>query len=476
MHITTDKAGGRQDVSAQVAFRSKPFLTILDGKPAAKHKNRRTTNAPKEIRSKTSPSPTVRFEKPFIPSPASALQKNSVRLKSYAQEGIQKAFVEGRSRINATSKSLAGKVRSIFKAKATKVEVVTPEANPTLAPAPLPAKTAKSPAAALKTLTAGIQSFKFRSLHAPRIAIIGIIAVIALTAATAAIISATSFPVTQGSLLLPDEESAQAALMAYLEPESGSAEELPKGALPPIPVSVRIGSYSIKSGDTLEKIAKRFGLRQDTIISANGLQSASSIRPGVQLRIPNMDGISHKVRSGENLSYLAKTYAIDITRIVDANDLASGTISAGQSLFIPNARLSSASLRNFYGERFVWPARGRISSPFGYRANPFTGLRTYHSAIDIVISPGTKVKATAEGSVADTGYNSVFGNYIILKHASGYQSLYAHLSSIGVKEGSSVAQGAMIGLSGNTGQSTGPHLHFSIFKNGQALDPTKYVK
>jgi murein DD-endopeptidase MepM/ murein hydrolase activator NlpD len=189
-----------------------------------------------------------------------------------------------------------------------------------------------------------------------------------------------------------------------------------------------------------------------------------------------MDGVSHKVRSGESLLYLAKTYAIDMTRIVDANDLASGTINTGQSLFIPNARLSSATLRNFYGELFIWPARGRISSSFGYRANPFTGLRTYHSAIDIVVSLGTKVKATNAGTVADTGYNSVFGNYVILKHASGYQSLYAHLSQISVKEGSSISQGSIIGLSGNTGQSTGPHLHFSIFKNGQALDPTKYVK
>ncbi len=486
MHINTDKAPGRQDTSAQLAFRSKPFLTILDGKPVAKRKNRQNSPAPKEIHSSSLPSPSFRFEKPFISSPASSLQKNSVKLKSYAQEGIQKAFIDGRSRIGSASRNLAGNVRGFFKTKAPKEKAVrpidlpdpapAPAAQTSLSPSPLPVKTTRSPAAVLKSLAARIQPLKPKSLHAPRIAIIGIIALIALTAATAAIIGATSFPVTQGSLLLPDEESAQAALMAYMEPDVGSVDELPKGALPPIPVSVRIGSYSIKSGDTLEKIAKRFGLRQDTIISANGLQSASSVRPGVTLRIPNMDGISHKVRSGESLSYLAKTYAIDITRIVDANDLASGIISAGQSLFIPNARLSSASLRNFYGERFVWPARGRISSAFGYRANPFTGLRTYHSAIDIVISPGTKVKATAEGKVADTGYNSVFGNYIILKHASGYQSLYAHLSSIGVREGSSIVQGATIGLSGNTGQSTGPHLHFSIFKNGQALDPTKYVK
>jgi len=70
----------------------------------------------------------------------------------------------------------------------------------------------------------------------------------------------------------------------------------------------------------------------------------------------------------------------------------------------------------------------------------------------------------------------VFGNYIILKHDSGYQSLYAHLSKITVKEGSYISKGSVIGLSGNTGQSTGPHLHFSLFKNGQALDPLKYLK
>ena len=472
MRIETERTEGSKDALAESAFRSKPFLTILDGKPGAAGRGRRHSHRPIETLSANPATPQPRFEKPFSPSPSSAMRKNGVKLKAYAEEGIRKALFECKAGIHSTSRDLVRGFKGIFKAKSRK----TPGESPATIPAPRAVNVARMPMDGIMSLYASIRSFRIRSVHVPRIMLIGIIAAIALTAATAAIISATSFPVTQGSLLLPDEESAQAALMAYLEPDSGSAEELPNGALPPIPVSVAIRSYSIKSGDTLEKIAKRFGLRQDTIISANGLQSASSIRPGIQLRIPNMDGISHKVRSGENLSYLAKTYAIDMTRIVDANDLASGTISVGQSLFIPNARLSSASLRNFYGERFVWPVRGRISSSFGYRANPFTGLRTYHSAIDIVVSPGTKVKATAEGSVADTGYNSVFGNYIILKHASGYQSLYAHLSSIGVKEGSSIAQGATIGLSGNTGQSTGPHLHFSIFKNGQALDPIKYVK
>lgn len=310
----------------------------------------------------------------------------------------------------------------------------------------------------------------------PGLLVFGFIAIISISAGAGVLLSARQFPLSPGSLMLPDEESVQDALIAFLKPDQADTAETDPAKLPPLPQSVSMKSYTVRSGDTVDRIAKKFGLRQDTVISSNNLSSATSIRPGIVLRIPTLNGLSHKVRSGENLSSLSKRYGIGITQIVDANDLESGVLYAGQSLFIPNARLSAASINNFYGESFIWPARGIISSPFGYRANPFTGLKTYHSAIDIVVGTGTRVKATSAGTVADTGYNSVFGNYIILKHSSGYQSLYAHLSNIGVKEGSSVSQSATIGLSGNTGQSTGPHLHFSIFKSGKALDPVKYVK
>ncbi|MCE5255276.1 MAG: M23 family metallopeptidase [Spirochaetaceae bacterium] len=315
--------------------------------------------------------------------------------------------------------------------------------------------------------------------HVPRrpyFALIPLAILVFVFAGARVFIGATNFPVSSDKLILPDEDSVQAALFAYLEPEEAPADETATGSLPPVPVSLSLRSYTVRSGDTIDRIAKRFGLRQDTLVSLNNLQGPQSIRPGVQLKIPNMDGVSHKVRRGDSLLSLAKAYGADMTRIVDANDLSDGMISAGESLFIPNARLSSATMQNFYGDTFIWPARGGISSPFGYRSNPFTGLKTYHSAIDIVVSMGTKVKATRAGTVADTGYNSVFGNYIILKHSGGYQSLYGHLSTIGVREGASVTQGAVIGNSGNTGQSTGPHLHFSIFKNGKAVDPRKYVK
>ena len=486
------------------SFKPKPFVTILDDRAAAKKRPRQA------------PAPAQRRGLP--------LRKSGTILRSYADEGVETAAAAVAT-LGATAtksiRSLPGKLaagaagaraalaRSMEARRAAadrKSAAVTapsrdiPAAESQAAEftaaltAAFPAEIASSDgtprpaektpgqraglaiAEGAKALIGHIRAFRPRSLHAPRLVLSALIAVLALTAAAAAIIDARRFPIGASSLLLPDEDSAQAALMAYLEPDDLDSEKPAAGALPPLPVLVSIKPYTVRSSDTIDKIAKRFGLRQDTIISANNLSSAASIRAGLQLRIPNMNGVSHKVRRGENLSSVAKTYGIDITQIVDANDLASGTLNAGQNLFIPNARLSSASMRNFYGEQFVWPARGGISSPFGYRSNPFSGLRTYHAAIDIVVSLGTKVKATCDGKVADTGYNSVFGNYVILKHANGYQSLYAHLSQILVREGTSVAQGAIVGLSGNTGQSTGPHLHFSIFKNGQAVDPRKYVK
>ncbi|MDD3981705.1 MAG: M23 family metallopeptidase [Spirochaetales bacterium] len=462
--------------------RPKPFVTILDG----------TTLS-------TSPKRRKAIAKPRPQRLASA-RKQSTRLHSYASEtahgalkslgsALGKAAASIAAFLAALTKSPAG-IAAFLKARAAPKKIRMPDmpftgtaANDAAADEiglPLATEAAAAPAAArrrtpLLARLASIIAF-LRLSRVRRILPIILVSVLVLTAGAAAIIGAAQFPVSVSGLVLPDEESAQALLMAYIAPEGLDKDNLSSASLPPIPLAVTISAYTVRCGDTLEKIAKRFGLRQDTIISLNNLQSASSIRSGLKLRIPNMDGVSHKVRRGESLSSLSKTYAIDMTRIVDANDLSSSTIAIGQSLFIPNARLSSASLKQFYGMQFQWPARGPISSPFGYRANPFTGLRTFHSAIDIVVSVGTNIRATIDGRVADTGYNSVFGNYIIIKHDSGYQSLYAHLSKIIVKEGSYIDKGSVIGLSGNTGQSTGPHLHFSLFKNGQALDPIKYIK
>ncbi|MGB4572376.1 MAG: peptidoglycan DD-metalloendopeptidase family protein [Rectinemataceae bacterium] len=302
-------------------------------------------------------------------------------------------------------------------------------------------------------------------------------AVFLVLAAGAAYLSASrEFPMPKGAVL-PDESSAQELLMSLVAPEaSAGASDVLSGPLPPLPVMLQMKSYTVRSGDSIASVAKRFGIRQDTVISLNNLKTAASFKVGLNLRIPNMDGVSHTVRRGDTLGGVARSYGIDVTKIADANDLGSDVLVAGKSLFIPGAKLSASTLTSFYGQKIIWPARGPISSPFGYRSNPFSGARTFHSAIDIVVNRGTPVKAAMNGKVADAGYNSVFGKYVILSHSEGYQTLYGHLDDVYVKSGQQVTQSTTIGKSGNTGQSTGPHLHFSLFRNGQALDPRKYIK
>jgi Membrane proteins related to metalloendopeptidases len=294
----------------------------------------------------------------------------------------------------------------------------------------------------------------------------------------AALARGPSFPMPKGALL-PAEDSAQDFLLDYSSPELAGASgdsELDAAKLPPPPVTMQMGSYTVRNGDSVASIAKRFGLNVDTVISANGLSDSSSVRPGRTLRIPNINGLAYKVRSGDSIASVAKKYKIDATKLVDANDLASETLMIGQTLFIPGARLPQTTIAQVLGQNVAWPVRGPLSSYFGYRPDPFTGVRRFHNGIDIVVNMGTPVRAAMAGRVEDVGYNASYGNYVIMNHAGGFQTLYGHLTSASVSIGQNVAQGATIGLSGNTGYSTGPHVHFSLFKRSLALNPLKYLK
>ena len=127
---------------------------------------------------------------------------------------------------------------------------------------------------------------------------------------------------------------------------------------------------------------------------------------------------------------------------------------------------------------FRWPVPSckQISSYFGPRSQPTAGASTYHKAIDIPASSGAKILAAAKGTVIESAYSSAKGNYVIISHGSGYRTEYMHMSSRSVHTGQKVKAGKMIGRVGSTGVSTGPHLHFSVYKNGVALNPLYYVK
>ena len=235
-------------------------------------------------------------------------------------------------------------------------------------------------------------------------------------------------------------------------------------------------SYKVKKGDSVSKIASSFSVSMDAIIASNGITNARSLREGEVLRIPNMDGIPYTVKAGDSLSRISQTMGVPIEAILDANDIQSDTISAGTTLFIPGARMNREDLKLALGELFIYPLKGsRLSSPFGWRDDPISGVRRHHAAVDLSAPQGTSVKAAMGGKVSSTGYNMTYGNFIILSHSGGFQTMYAHLNTVAVKKGEQVAQGTQIGTVGSTGYSTGPHLHFAVFKNNRAVNPLDYL-
>ncbi|MGB4585758.1 MAG: M23 family metallopeptidase [Rectinemataceae bacterium] len=234
--------------------------------------------------------------------------------------------------------------------------------------------------------------------------------------------------------------------------------------------------YEVKKGNTVSGIAESFDVTVDTILSANSIQSARSLRPGQLLKIPCMSGIIYSAKAGDTAESIAKKYEISEDRLIEVNSLLSAELDGGKPIFLPDAKLPTAVLREISGDLFYWPVRGVVTSWFSWRRDPFTGRKTFHNGLDIGVPMGTRIGAGMEGSVEETGYSPIMGKYVMLRHPGGWKSLYAHMSSISVQQGQYLARGGKIGLSGNTGYSTGPHVHFSVYKNGKAMNPANVLK
>jgi murein DD-endopeptidase MepM/ murein hydrolase activator NlpD len=272
------------------------------------------------------------------------------------------------------------------------------------------------------------------------------------------------------SLVLPESEAAVnagsgIALAGMAEPEAYSKPQM-----------LLLFSHKIRQGDTIGALAQTYGLNPDTLLSLNNIKNSRLIQIDQMLRIPNQDGILHRVRQGDTLASIAEKYETYADAILTANELFSETINAGTSLFVPGARLSRTDLQEINGDLFVWPVRGYITSPYGYRPSPFTRERQFHSGLDIGAAQGTPVRAGMAGRVSSVGFDGVSGNYVVITHHSGYRTLYAHLSVIRAKAGAYVRGGDVIGDVGSTGLSTGPHLHFTVYKNGVTVNPRALIR
>ena len=255
--------------------------------------------------------------------------------------------------------------------------------------------------------------------------------------------------------------------------------------------------HIVGEGETLSSIADRYGLNLDTVLWANNLTATSKIKPGQKLTILPIDGVRHKVTRGETIYSIGKKYGLEgsqVQMIVDypfnefLND-ETFELVVGQYLMVPQGvivtKTASTTTGSFSGTSsygsitpdagtvsatgsFIWPAAGRITQ----------GYYFYHKAIDIANRAAGPILAADAGVVTVAGWvdGYGYGNRVMVDHGNGYQTLYAHLSVVQVQVGQRVKRGDVLGQMGNTGRSTGTHLHFEIRQGGALMNPLNYLK
>jgi len=255
-----------------------------------------------------------------------------------------------------------------------------------------------------------------------------------------------------------------------LLPEVGPSNDAPEKA---VISSDQISVYIVRSGDSLAKIAEMFDVSTNTILWANDLTKGSALQVGQTLIILPMSGVLHTVVKGDTLNIIAKKYGGDIEEIALFNDLKiSDKLIVGQEVMIPDGQVSSSIRPSVSSSGASKLIKGSNNAPDygGYYQKPFVGgtktqgLHGYN-AVDYGMPVGTPLYAAADGTVLiskNSGWNGGYGDYVAIKHPNNTQTIYGHMNKTVVLVGQTVTKGQLIGYSGNTGNSTGPHLHFEI--------------
>lgn len=276
---------------------------------------------------------------------------------------------------------------------------------------------------------------------------------------------------------LPLEEGTETPLEAHEVEEENENESS-------VDTKNTITVYTVENGDTISGIAGKFGISVNTIRWANDLNSKDSIKVGDKLTILPITGVQYKVKNGDTISGIAKKYDADSKEILTFNgfDDAKG-LKAGMEIIIPNGepmvvsapKTNTSTKTSSATTKEVKSDTKNTTTPTTTTASGYTlpipgsiltqGIHG-SNAVDFGAPVGTTVKAALSGEVilakGNGAYNGGYGNYIVIKHSNGTQTLYAHLSQVQVSVGDSVSSGQTIGKSGNTGRSTGPHLHFEV--------------
>jgi murein DD-endopeptidase MepM/ murein hydrolase activator NlpD len=229
--------------------------------------------------------------------------------------------------------------------------------------------------------------------------------------------------------------------------------------------------YRLKDTDDIFTLSAKLNLPYDTIATLNHIANPEELTEHEYILIPNIPGI-----------FVPQTPVSDLDNIMigwrmQKYDTAKKiylwrTGIQEEFLFFEGERFHSIERAYFLKILFRFPLdMVRLTSRFGVRSDPFTGHPSFHNGIDLGVPVGTPVYAAKDGTVIETGYSKVYGNYIVLDHAGNYQTVYGHLSKILVTLHEKVQSGVIIAKSGMTGRCTGPHLHFEIRRKGAPADP-----
>ncbi len=253
-------------------------------------------------------------------------------------------------------------------------------------------------------------------------------------------------------------------------------EEGPSGTLADIekPKNSTISTYVVRQGDTLSQIAELFEVTPSTILWANDLPRGAVLKVGQNLTILPVTGVRYTVKKGDTLSSIAKKYGADATEVGSFNGIDDATLAVGAEIIIPDGEIAApapAPVKKSSVKTFAVTTTtkvGNFAAPLS-RYIKTQGIHGYNG-VDLAASSGTPILAAAAGDVIvakSSGYNGGYGKYVVLQHDDGSQTLYAHASSVAVSVGTRVSQGQTIAYVGNTGKSTGNHLHFEIRNGGR---------
>ena len=307
--------------------------------------------------------------------------------------------------------------------------------------------------------------------------------------------------------------------------EGEKEKEKEKPAPPPPPKRAEQITYKVKKKDTIPAIAKRYGVKQDTILMNNKDALNNKMKVGDTITFPSIDGLYYKLEKNDTLAKIAKKYGISVVDIVDYNNINPKKLKAGSTIFLKGVtlqkykdvegRLIAAQQAKedkkknkekpekppkgakgsapppppppqddddggrsaaYSGAGFAYPVRyAGVSSPFGNRYHPVLKRYILHTGVDLV-AKYVPLRAAKSGVVTFAGNMSGYGKIIIIRHDNGYETRYAHLSVISTNVGEHVNQGDLIGKTGNSGRTTGAHLHFEIRQNGVPKNPMKYLR